>query len=329
MATGPGQAGVSIGQIAAQIRDGNAWAENELVQRYGRALFLILEQRTRNGVLSQDLFCESFRIALLRLRNRTQDAPVDLAGFLRLTAVGVAVLDPRRHRRLAPDPNGPDLRAAAGLFAAPALRVGNERLRATARAVVSGLGSARDRELLWRHYVLEEDRSVLCLRFALSGEHFDRMTSRAGQRLRALVVGVAWTASGAVPGVPARRAQDRTAGAPPAASTRDNVIAFPQVHPLAGHLADYLADRASPEVTSRVEQALLETPVLVEELELHRALRDALQELGPGAAAFLDMPQTQAIRRRRAIAWATAAALLAAAAIAAMALMATTGSVAL
>jgi hypothetical protein len=294
MRSEPGHPGVSTSQIAAQIRDGNAWAESELLQRYGRAVFLILEQRTRSRDLSMGLFREAFRIALLRLRNRNQESPVDLAAFLRMTAVNVAVIEATRHRRLKHQLEGFDLMAAATAFSVPALRVGQERLRAAARAVVSGLGSARDREMLWRHYVLEEDRAVLCLRFSLSGEHFDRMVTRTRQRLRALVVSDGPSGIAA----PARRALDAREPGTGTTEAAQNVVLFPSAHPLADHVADYLADRASPEATNRIEQGLLESPVLVEELELHRALRDALQDMGPGASAFLATPQARAVRRR-------------------------------
>ena len=46
---------------------------------------------------------------------------------------------------------------------------------------------ARDRDLLWRYYVLEHDKVSLCHAYTLSFEHFDRVVHRARIRFKELV----------------------------------------------------------------------------------------------------------------------------------------------
>jgi RNA polymerase sigma-70 factor (ECF subfamily) len=49
------------------------------------------------------------------------------------------------------------------------------------------LAQPRDREILHRFYLLEEDKSVICSALDLSAAHFDRVLYRAKQRMRELL----------------------------------------------------------------------------------------------------------------------------------------------
>ena len=53
--------------------------------------------------------------------------------------------------------------------------------------LIGELPMQRDRELLWRYYVLGHDKEQLCRDFSLGVEHFDRVLHRARSRLRELV----------------------------------------------------------------------------------------------------------------------------------------------
>lgn len=173
-------------QLCERIRLGDLRAEAELVKSYGRGVRLLLEQRVGQRELAKDLFQETFRIVLLRLRSPSLEAPENLTSFIRQTAVNVALMDFRkRARRQRFESHGFDLEAAADVLACPLTRLANEQLRAGVRSVIADLPVERDRELLWHYYVLEEDKESLCRRFGLSSEHFDRVLSRARQRLRA------------------------------------------------------------------------------------------------------------------------------------------------
>jgi RNA polymerase sigma factor (sigma-70 family) len=174
--------------LCERIRNGDLRAEAELVKTYGRGVRLLLEQRVGGRELAKDLFQETFRIVLLRLRSPMLEAPENLTSFIRQTAVNVALMDFRkRARRQRFESHGFDLEAAADVLACPLTRLANEQLRAGVRSVIAELPVERDRELLWHYYVLEEDKESLCRRFGLSSDHFDRVVSRARQRLRALL----------------------------------------------------------------------------------------------------------------------------------------------
>ena len=54
------------------------------------------------------------------------------------------------------------------------------------RQVLTELPTARDREILSRFYLAEQDRTTICAELGLAADHFKRVLFRARQRYRAL-----------------------------------------------------------------------------------------------------------------------------------------------
>lgn len=65
--------------------------------------------------------------------------------------------------------------------------VDGDRLDAV-RAAVNELANARDREVLYRYYVDNEDKHSICAGLNLDARHFDRVLHRARVRLREFVL---------------------------------------------------------------------------------------------------------------------------------------------
>lgn len=53
--------------------------------------------------------------------------------------------------------------------------------------VLDQLSIPRDRELLRRFYLQDEDKEAICSDLGLSAQHFDRVLYRARQRMRDLI----------------------------------------------------------------------------------------------------------------------------------------------
>lgn len=174
--------------LCARIRDGDRGAEAELVSRYGRALRLVLDRRVRDPELASDLYQETFRIVLMRLRSQGIDQPAQLAGFLQRTAANLAIGEFRKLERRGTHADSEAVGRVADPGADPFEAVTREQTRAALRRLIGELGVARDRTLLWRHYVHEADKATLCRELELSPAHFDRVLFRARQRLRALLL---------------------------------------------------------------------------------------------------------------------------------------------
>jgi RNA polymerase sigma-70 factor (ECF subfamily) len=174
--------------LAERVRAGDVGAERELLESFGPAVRVLLEQRVGNRDLARDLYQDAFRVVLMRLRSPGLSVPENLASFVRHAAINVALVDRRkRFRRQRYEAPAREVESTADAGLNPLERLADDELRRAVRSLIRELPIARDRELLWRHYVLEQDKIELCAVFGLSTEHFDRVISRARQRLRDLL----------------------------------------------------------------------------------------------------------------------------------------------
>lgn len=173
-------------QLAEAIARGDRRAEDRFVRRYGPGLTAILRVRCSDPELCKDLAQEALQVALLRLRAGKVEQPEALAGFLRGTALNLLANELRRSERRLADASSDWMDELQGDTDDPAAQVENDDLVRSMRETIGGLKVARDRELLWRYYVDQAPKDVLCASLALSSEHFDRVLHRARLRLREL-----------------------------------------------------------------------------------------------------------------------------------------------
>ncbi len=162
-------------------------AEAELVQRFSRALLFLLRRLTRDEAAAEDLYQETFRLVIEKVRNGELREPERLPGFVSSMARNLFLGSARRGSRrqqwhgdseateTAPDPAPGQL---ASLLA-------KERAAAV-RGVLAELRNDRDREILSRHYISGEDKQDICRGLELSDLHFNRVLFRARQRFREL-----------------------------------------------------------------------------------------------------------------------------------------------
>lgn len=174
-------------ELAARVARGDSAAMTALVQRYTRAVMTVLQKRLRQTELALDLTQETFLIAFERLRSDGIDDPDRLAGFLRQTAINLAIGEQRKINRRRTDADDRSIASAVDETAGPAVLLEREQVGILVRRLIGELPMQRDRELLWRYYVLGHDKEQLCREFVLGVEHFDRVLHRARSRLRELV----------------------------------------------------------------------------------------------------------------------------------------------
>ena len=174
--------------LVDRIRQGDTEAETQLVSQYSRPVLAMLTQRAGGDVQrAEDLHQETFVIVLQRLRTSGIDDPRKLAAFIHKTASNLLVADFRKEarRRTYPDSEiaylsvDPDADQLVALIRAEA----NDAVR----KLIQELNNARDREILYRFYILQQEKQVVCTILGLSNEHFDRVVSRARTRFRELI----------------------------------------------------------------------------------------------------------------------------------------------
>jgi RNA polymerase sigma-70 factor (ECF subfamily) len=174
--------------FVARIERGDLQAEAELVSRYARGVRLVLLKRTGDPQVASDLGQDTFMIVLRKLRAGELRDATKLAAFISRIAVNLSIEYFRKERRYVHSPDG-----IIGLHAAHIDRYGKkvdfDAACLQLRSVLRLLAVDRDREILRRFYLSDDDKGVICQELGLSPAHFDRVLYRAKQRMRALIEG--------------------------------------------------------------------------------------------------------------------------------------------
>ena len=164
-----------------------ARCESEMVERYSRGLGYLLARRIGDDERARDLLQETFCIAIKKLRETELEQPERLAGYLRGIAVRVALNAGRRRKR---EPVGLDSSAIAAIpddERRPFQQVAREETQAAVRKILQSMPVERDRELLIRFYVYDQDKQQICRELGLNSLHFNRVLFRAKNRFRSLL----------------------------------------------------------------------------------------------------------------------------------------------
>jgi RNA polymerase sigma-70 factor, ECF subfamily len=148
-----------------------------------RALIL---RRARNPDVAADILQDAAVTTLEKLRSGEIAHPENMGGYL----YRVALNHLRNHHRK-------DRTALSGADALEELpapvndpeweNVGRPQWASAARRMLEEMPVARDREVLVRFYLDDEDREAICRELGLSEEHFNRVIFRARNRFRELL----------------------------------------------------------------------------------------------------------------------------------------------
>lgn len=174
-------------ELVHRIVSGDPAAEAELVRRFSRALTFLLKRLTRDETAADDLYQETFRLVIEKVRGGELREAEKLPGFVSSMARNLFLGSVRRSGRrqkwhgdaeaaeTAPDP-------APGQLT----RLLAQERAATVRRVLAELGNDRDREILSRYYIADEAKEDICRDLELSDLHFNRVLFRARQRYKEL-----------------------------------------------------------------------------------------------------------------------------------------------
>lgn len=171
-------------ELTERIAGGDVHAESELVQRCGPTLRFLTRRYARHEADAEDLYQETLMLGLEKIRRREVREPERLAGFLRALAKNLSTQQYRRRSYQVEKPADGLPDAAAGR---PSGALGgllrDERVRLT-RRLLAELRVPRDREVLFRYYIAEQESSRICDELGIDGAHFYRVLHRARQRYR-------------------------------------------------------------------------------------------------------------------------------------------------
>jgi RNA polymerase sigma-70 factor (ECF subfamily) len=177
----------SPAELAERIRSGtDRDAEARLVERYARGVRLVLDRHTRTAAEAEDLFQETFHLAVAKLRADDLRDPSKLPAFLASLARNLATEHYRKTARRRTEADSEAAEAAVTFAGSPLGELLRGEEAALVRRTLEDLATERDREILFRFYIAEEDREVIAAEHGLTGAQLNRLLYRARQRYKAL-----------------------------------------------------------------------------------------------------------------------------------------------
>jgi RNA polymerase sigma factor (sigma-70 family) len=173
--------------LARQIGRGVRSAEETLVKRYGPGLLYLLKRRTADHELALDVRQDALRVVIEKLRAGGIEQPERLAAYLRGVGLNLLVAHRRKDVRRATTVDTEALETIADERAGPFDRLSNDQIKTTVRQLLEELPTQRDRDILTRVYLLEQDKEAICKALDVDSLHFNRVLFRAKQRFRELL----------------------------------------------------------------------------------------------------------------------------------------------
>jgi RNA polymerase sigma-70 factor (ECF subfamily) len=172
---------------SASLPQQSSFDPSSFFQQHYPGLRALLTRRSGDAALASDLLGEAIEIALRKYGAGQIRKPQEMAGYVFQVAMNLL----RNHRRNSN--NRPDRRADSAVLevmpaeAPPIDGTADSRLSARVTAMIMQLPTARDRDLVKRFYLDEEDKESICRDLGLTPLHFDKVIFRARQRMRALL----------------------------------------------------------------------------------------------------------------------------------------------
>jgi len=174
--------------LVARIGRGDRAAEEEMVAHYGRGLLYLLKRRTGDAELALDLRQDTFVVAIEKLRTAPLNEPERLAGYLRGVALNLVLAHQRKTARRATSVDSDAVESTVDHGKGPYDNVSGDQLGQAVRLLLQELRTPRDREILTRLYIDEEDKESICRGLGVDALHFNRVLFRAKERFRELLL---------------------------------------------------------------------------------------------------------------------------------------------
>jgi len=169
----------------ARIAEGDGHAETEFVRRYGRGVRALVRRHCRPGDPAVDDLTQDVLAGVLdRLRAGAIRDPAALPAYIQATIARAASAEYRSRRSEVAISAVNELHAGSD----PVDDAAAAQLHGLLRALMQTLPVARDREVLARFYLDEQDRDEVCRSLGIDAAHFRRVVFRARERFRELLL---------------------------------------------------------------------------------------------------------------------------------------------
>ena len=173
-------------RLVNKIQIGDQRAEAEFVKVYSDSLMSMLLNRVQDPDIARDCYQKTLLITLRKIRAGDIRKPESIFAFLSSTAANVVITHHRFENRYT---NLGDrvFQLTGEADDAATQEKDSETINLLLKQLLNQLPIPRDREILRRLYLHEEDKKSICRDFDIKSEHFDRVLYRAKQRVRLLL----------------------------------------------------------------------------------------------------------------------------------------------
>jgi RNA polymerase sigma-70 factor (ECF subfamily) len=176
-------------EIVSRVMAGDSAAEEEVVRRYRQGVALIIDQIVRSESATDDVSQETFRIVLKKLRRGDLRQPDRLSGFICSVAKNTAINYIRRARRFQNSDEIGNVEHIPDRAPSQLDEILKQEKAKAVRQAINELKIERDRILLFRYYIAEEDKDRICQDLGLTRTQFSNVIYRALARIKELLMG--------------------------------------------------------------------------------------------------------------------------------------------
>jgi RNA polymerase sigma-70 factor (ECF subfamily) len=176
-------------ELVKRIISGDSAAEEDLVRRYKQGVAMIIDQIVRSRSVTEDVSQDTFRIVLEKVRRDDLREPERLSGFVRSVARNSAIDHIRRSRYLNRQEAVGDAEQIPDPAPSPLDEVLRQEKAEIVRRLINELRKERDRDLLFRYYIAEQDKDRICQDLGLTRTQFNNVIFRALARFKELYAG--------------------------------------------------------------------------------------------------------------------------------------------
>ncbi len=175
------------GHIVNRIKAGERDAEQELVTKYWRGLYFILNKRAKDPDLAADITQDTFIVVIEKARTGAINKPDAIGAFIRQTGVNLLIAYYRKETRRKTDSESDIQVEFPDISIDSSDKLHFKKLSLIVRQIMDELPTERDREILKQYFVYHCEKEKICETLDLSSAHFDRVLFRARDRLKKLL----------------------------------------------------------------------------------------------------------------------------------------------
>jgi RNA polymerase sigma-70 factor, ECF subfamily len=172
--------------MVSRIKSDNQQAEAELVERYDRSVMSIIRREIGDTTVADDIYQETFRIVLEKIRRGEVREPKRLSGFVCSVARNLVTEYFRRAARLEGTIEVEEAAALPHLAPDQLEELLQKEKADFVRQVLEEMPNPRDRDVLFRYYLAEDRKEQICADLGLASQDFNRVLHRARERYRTL-----------------------------------------------------------------------------------------------------------------------------------------------